>query len=135
MAVPMPNREPEAEVFDFEKAELGNFEVWDRTVHAPAGQRKAVCYVTLRVGGVVGLNRAAREMLVGVEAVKVMFDPKRSRLGLIPTHPDDENSYTLDSRSAQLSCKKLFDYYGIEITESRRCHDPRLIDGILVVDL
>ncbi len=133
MAVPMPNREPE--VFDFEKAELGNFEVWDRTVQAPAGQGRSVSYVTLRVGGVIGFNRAAREMLPGVEAVKVMYDPKRKRLGFIPTDPNEENSYDLDSRSAQLSCKKMFDHYGIEITESRRCHDPRLIDGILVVDL
>lgn len=137
MAAPMPSREPESELFDFERVELANFEVWDRTVQAPAGQGKKVAFVSLRVGGVVGMNRAAREMLGSPTAVKVMFDPQRRRLGLIPTHEDEENSYYLGgySSAAQLSCKKLFDYYGLSITETVRYHDLQMIDGILVVDL
>jgi hypothetical protein len=134
MAVPMP-REPEG-VFDFDKAELANFEVWDRRIQAPAGQDKSVAFVSVRLGGVVGLNKAAREMLGGaVEAVKVMFDPKNKRLGLIPTHPDDDSAYSIGTFQPSVSCKKLFDHYGFEITESRRYYDPRIIDGILVVDL
>jgi hypothetical protein len=137
MAVPMPSREPENALFDFEQVELGNFEVWDRTVNAPVGQGKKVAFVSLRVGGVVGMNRAAREMLGSPTAVKVIFDPKRKRLGFVPTNEDEENSYYLGgySSAAQLSCKKLFDYYGVEVTETRRYHDPRMIDGIMVVDL
>ena len=133
----MAAQDPTRELFDFERVELGNFEVWDRTVQAPAGQGKKVAFVSLRVGGVVGMNRAAREMLGDARAVKVMFDPKRKRLGLVPTHEDDENSYYLGgySSAAQLSCKKLFDYYGLSITETARYHDLQMIDGILVVDL
>ena len=74
-------------------------------------------------------------MLGRAEAVKVALDPKRNRLALIPTNPHEENSYALDARGAQLSCKKLFDYYGISITETRRYHDLRMLDGILIVDI
>ncbi len=116
--------------------ELDGFEVWDRTVQAPAGHGKKVAYVSLRVGGVIGMNRAAREMLGPCDAVKVMYDPKRQRLGFVHADPDDANSYDVGYWSnTQLSCRKLFEYYGIEITESRRYHDLQVIDGELVADI
>ncbi len=113
------------------------FEVWDRTVHAPAGQEKKVAFVSVRVGGVVGMNRAAREMLGEARAVRVMYDPERERLGLVPTDPDDANSYYLGDRRASpnLSCGKLFEHYGVLISEVRRFHDLRVVDGIMVVDM
>ncbi len=120
---------------------LDGFEVWDRTVHAPAGQGKKVAFVSVRVGGIIGANKAVGEMLGWPEAVKVMFDPRRQRLGLIPTAPEDENSFETGWRpdyypsALQLSCKKLFDFYGIEIAKSRRYHDLQVIDGVLVVDM
>ena len=55
-----------------ERGELDGFEVWDRTVRAPAGQAERVAYVSVRVGGVVAPNRAPAEMLGSPEAVKVM---------------------------------------------------------------
>ncbi len=102
---------------------------------APAGQEKKVAFVSVRIGGVVGLNKAAREMLGNPGAVRVMFDPKRKRLGLIPARADDERSHRFSYSQGQVSCKKLFEHYGISITESRRYHDLQTIDGILVVDL
>ena len=135
MAVPMPNRDPEGEVFDFDKAELANFEVWDRKVSAPAGHGKSVAFVSVLVGGVVGLNRAARELFGPPAAVKVMFDPKNKRIGLIPSDPDDAASFKLGWGQGQVSCKKVFQYYGVEITESKRYRDFKILDGILVVDL
>ena len=114
--------------------ELDGFEVWDRTVWAPAGQAERVAYVSVRVGGIVALNRAAAEMLGSPDAVKVMYDPKRHRLGIMPASANDPNSYYA-STSPQLSCKRLFAYYGITITEARRYYDLRMVDGILVVDM
>jgi len=115
---------------------LDGFEVWDRTVQAPAGQEKKMAFVSVRVGGVVGLNRGAREMLGPVRAVKVMYDPKHKRLGLVPTNPDDANSYQLRGRTGtQLSCQKLFEHYGLTYTEARRYHDLQMVDEIMVVNM
>ncbi|MDP8950678.1 MAG: hypothetical protein M3N18_00250 [Actinomycetota bacterium] len=121
--------------------ELDGFEVWDRTVHAPAGQGKKVAFVSVRVGGVVGANHAVGEMLGWPESVRVMFDPKRRRLGLMPTVAEDENGFETGwggfyRGSLSIPCKKLFEFYGVALPErSRRYHDLEVIDGILVVDL
>ncbi len=123
---------PEADLGDL--GELDGFEVWDRTVWAPAGHAERVAYVSVRVGGIVALNRAAAELLGNPSAVKVMYDPKRHRLGVMPTSGNDPNSYYA-STSPQLSCKRLFAYYGITITRARRYYDLRMVDGILVVDM
>ena len=119
-------------------AELDGFEVWDRTVHAPAGQAKKAAFVSVRVGGVIGMNRAAREMLGVTTAVKIIFDPERRRLGLVPTDETDPNSYYIGPSGwypDSISAKKVFDYYGIDVTEGRRYENLEVVDGILVVDL
>ena len=114
--------------------ELDGFEVWDRTVWAPAGRAERVAYASVRVGGIVALNRAAAEMLGNPGADKVMYDPKRRRLGIVPASVNDPNSYYA-STSPQLSCMRLFAYYDVAITETRRYYDLRMVDGILVVDM
>ena len=114
--------------------ELDGFEVWDRTVWAPAGQAERVAHASVRVGGIVALNRAAAEMLGNPDAVKVMYDPKRRRLGIVPASENDPNSYYA-STSPQLSCMRLFAYYDVAITETGRYYDLRMVDGILVVDM
>ncbi len=43
-------------------AGLEGFELWDRTVHAPEHKEVKVAFVSVRVGGVIGLNRAAFKM-------------------------------------------------------------------------
>ena len=131
----MTSPRSERELFDFERAELANFEVWDPTVSAPAGQEKKVAFVSVRVGGVVGLNKAAREMLGNPDAVRVMFDPIRRRLGVVPAHAGDERSHRFSYSQGQVSCKKLFEHYRVEITESRRYHELQMIDDVMVVDL
>ncbi len=121
--------------------ELDGFEVWDRTVHAPAGHAKKVAFVSVRVGGVIGANHAVAEMLGYPEWVKVMYDPSRRRLGLLPTVEEDENSYETGwggtyLGSLSISGRKLFEFYGIELPErSRRYHDLEVVDGVLVVDI
>ncbi len=65
-----------------------------------------------------------------------MYDPERRRIALRPVSPEEENSYSL-SPFGQLCvpCKSLFDFYGVTITQTRRYYDPKVIDGVLVVDL
>ncbi len=135
MAVPMP-REPEG-VFDFEKAELANFEVWDRTISAPVGTEKREAFVSVLMSGGFGLNIAARRLLGRVEAVKVMYDPRRKRVGFIPADPEDKNSYHIHgwNDSVQIACKKLMDHYGISCERTARCYDLEMIDGMLVANI
>jgi hypothetical protein len=114
---------------------LDGFELWDRTVRAPAHKEVKVAFVSVLAGGNVGMNKAAYKMWGEPEACQVMYDPERRRLALKPVSPEDPNSFNLYWDSRQVPCKSLFDYYGVEITQSRRYHDPKVIDGVLVVDL
>ncbi len=117
-------------------AGLEGFETWDRTVGAPENKEVKVAFVSVRAGGVIGLNKACYKMWGEPEACRVMYDPERRRVGLRPCSPGEENSYEL-SHHGQIAvpCKSLFDYYGVEIRQTRRYHDPKVIDGVLVVDL
>lgn len=114
---------------------LEGFELWDRTVRAPAHKEVKVAFVSVLIGGNVSMNKAAYKMWGEPKACQVMYDPERRRLALKPVSPEDPNSFNLYWDSRQVSCKSLFDYYGVECTQSRRYHDPKVIDGVLVVDL
>jgi len=116
-------------------AGLEGFELWDRTVHAPEHKEVKVAFVSVRVGGVIGLNAAAFKMWGYPEACQVMYDPERRRIALKPVSRDEENSYALHRHSPALSCKALFDYYGVETKQSRRYHDMKVVDGVMIVDL
>ena len=72
-------------------AGLEGFELWDRTVHAPEHKEVKVAFVSIRVGGVIGLNRAAFKMWGEPEACQVMYDPERRRIALKPADPKEEN--------------------------------------------
>ncbi len=114
---------------------LEGFEVWDRTVQAPQHQEVKVAFVSVRVGGVIGLNKAAYKMWGEPKACQVMFDPERRRIGLKAGDPEAENSYDLSHQQVQIACRNLFAYYDVQIVETRRYYDPKVIDGVLVVDL
>ncbi len=65
-----------------------------------------------------------------------MFDPERRRIALRPVSPEEANSYRLSGHgNLSIPCKSLFDFYGVQIVETRRYYDPKVIDGVLVVDL
>ncbi len=115
-------------------AKLEGFEVWDRTVKAPAHKEVKVAFVSVRVGG-VGMNKAAYKMWGEPEACQVMYDPERRRIGLAPCSPEEANSFDAHRGNVQIPCKSLFDYYGVEIKQSRRYHDPKIVDGVMIVDL
>ncbi len=134
MGPELPDRSPE----ELGQASgLERFEVWDRTLHAPESKEADAAFASIRVGGVIGMNRAAYRMWGEPEACQVLFDPKRRRLELKPVRAGEtKNSSELNSHSqVQIACKKLFDYYGISIGEAWRYHDLKVIDGVLVIDL
>ena len=114
---------------------LEGFKVWDRTVQAPVHQEVKTAYVSIGVGGTIRLNRACYAMWGEPEAVQVMFDPDRRRIALKPVSRDEENCYPIDWWDRTMSAKKMFDFYGVVITHTRRYYDPKIIDGVLVVDL
>jgi len=50
-------------------------------------------------------------------------------------YSEEPNSFDLHWGGVQIACKSLFEYYGVEIRQTRRYHDPTVLDGILIVDL
>jgi len=117
-------------------AGLEGFEVWDKTVRAPEHGGVKVAFVSVRVGGVIGMNKACYKMWGAPAACQAMFDPERRRIALRPVSPEEANSYGLSAYSdVSVPCKSLFDYYGVQIVEARRYYDPKVIDGVLVIDL
>ncbi len=117
-------------------AGLEGFEVWDKTVRAPEHREVKVAFVSVRVGGVIGMNKACYKMWGEPAACQAMFDPGRRRVALRPVSREEENSYEL-TPFGQLCvpCKSLFDFYGVQIVQTRRYYDPKVIDGVLIVDL
>ncbi len=115
---------------------LEGFELWDRTVHAPEHKEVKVAFVSVRVGGVVGMNKACYKMWGEPRACQAMFDPERRRIALRPVSPEEKNSYSL-SPFGQLCvpCKSLFDFYGVQIVETRRYCDQKVVFLFMLVDL
>ncbi len=114
---------------------LDGFEVWDRTVHAPTDKAVKDAFVSLRTGGMVGINLRCYAMWGKPDYCQVMFDPERRRLAFRPVPKDTPNSYWLGDAQKQVPLRNLFSYYGVEIVETRRYYDPKVVHGVLVVDL
>ena len=92
-------------------------------------------FVSVRFGGNIGMNKAAYKMWGEPKACQVMYDPERRRIALRPVRRDEPNSFDVSYGDLQIPCKSLFDFYGVEIKQTRRYHDTRIIDGVLIVDL
>ncbi len=114
---------------------LEGFEVWDRTLHAPTNAPVKSAFVSVRVGGVVGISLTCYAMWGEPGACRVMFDPERRRLAFKPCELGEPNSYSLEDSQKQVPLRNLFAYYDVRIVETRRYYDPKVIDGVLVVDL
>lgn len=122
-----------------ETTTLEGFEAWDRRLRAPANQKGRVAFMSIRADGTIGINKAAYEMLASPSAVQLMFDPKLRRVGLKPVERDHERAayssyYLLDRASDVLPCRRFCEHYGIPLGETKR-YTPKVIDGVLVVDL
>ena len=114
---------------------LDGFEVWDRTIQAPAHVPVKRAFVSVRIGGVVGIDLHCYRMWGEPEACRVMFDPERRRLAFEPCAVGEPNSYALSHGQKQLPLRNLFAYYGVQIAHTRRYYDPKVVNGVLVVDL
>jgi hypothetical protein len=115
---------------------LSGFEVWDRTIQAPAGTERKEAFVSVLMSGGFGINKVARRMLGPVEAVRVMYDPERKRVGFVPADPEEKGCFLISSwNSAQVTCSKLMEYYGIRVERTTRCYDLEMVDGVLVANL
>lgn len=73
------------------------------------------------------------------DMVQLLFDSKLRRVGVKPVERDADRAvyssyYFLDRDQKVISVRRFCEHYGIPLTESRR-YTPKLIDGVLVVDL
>lgn len=121
---------------ELKPAGLEGFEVWDRTVSAPTHHEVKVAFVSVRVGGVIGMNKAAYRMWGEPDACRVMFDPERRRIAFKPCPYGEKGSFDIRFESnIQIPCKTMFDFYGVEIRQTRRYYDPKIVGGVMIVDL
>lgn len=118
---------------------LEGFEAWDRRLRAPAHQQDRAAFVAIWADGTIGINKAAYEMFDSPSAVQLMFDPKLRRIGLKPVERDADRGvhssyYFLDGGPKVVPARKVCEHYGVPLGETRR-YTPKLIDGVLIVDL
>ncbi len=118
---------------------LDGFEPWDRRRRAPAHQEGRDVFVSLRADGTIGISKAAYEMFGSPDTVQLLFDSRLRRIGLKPVDRDADRAvrsscYFLDKSQALIPCKRFLEHYGVSTTDATR-YTPKLIDGVLVVDL
>lgn len=118
---------------------LAGFEVWDRRLRAPAHQQGREAFVSVRVDGVIGIDKTAYEMFGSPSAVQLLFDPKLRRIGLRPVERDAERAvhssyYFIEPATRIIPARRFCEHYGIPLAESRR-YTPGFVDGVLVIDL
>jgi len=72
------------------------------------------------------------------DAVRVTYDPKRQRLGVAPGDPEARGTHPIDYWcQIQISSKKPFGFYRVDISKTRRCYcyDLGVLDGVLIANL
>jgi hypothetical protein len=115
---------------------LEGFEGWDKRVCAPEDHQVSTAFVSLRVGGVIGINKTTDQMWGKPDAARLMFDRERRRIGIAPASPDDPRAWRDLGRlgGANINAKRFFEYYGIMPAETRR-YTPKFIEGVLIIEL
>lgn len=113
---------------------LEGFQLWNRLSHTPEHREVNLAFVSVGVGGTLGINKAAYEMFGRPSAVRLMFDPERRRIGIKPISADHADCWELDWGHTQISCRKFFEYYGLTPAETTR-YTPKIIDGVLIIEL
>jgi hypothetical protein len=117
---------------------LDGFEAWDRRRRAPVHQEGREVFVSLRANSIIGISKAAHEMLGSPNAVQLLFDRKLRRIGMKPVDREAERvahcPYYLLHGGQTIQCKVFLEHYGVPLEETTR-YTPKLIDGVLVVDL
>lgn len=118
---------------------LEGFEEWDPDSQLPAkeGPRPGA-FVSIRKGGTFGFNWNARKMMGDPHYLELLFDPQRRRIGFRKVGEDHPRAKKLGGAEwtghGSVGALKFCEYYDVPIAETTR-YTPRLIDGVLVVDL
>ncbi len=99
-------------------------------------------HVTIDKLGHLFLNRHAVAAIGGPDAVTLMYDRRRSIIGILPSALNRQQSYPLrtkDKRTSQGRCINAMNFcrhYGIKPSETLAFLSPEVNrDGILVLDL
>lgn len=114
------------------------FEVFQKS-SAPLAK---VPSVTIQRRGLLSINRSAWAELGEPEAVELLFDRESQVIGLRPVDVKSPNAYPVrpqvagSDKGPLLVAGQLFtQYYRIDTTQARRYIDPKVVDGIMHIDL
>lgn len=124
------------EIAEIGTVALDGFEVWDRSTEAPAGEGVKRAFVSISPAGTIAPNVYAQDMLE-TEAVMLLYDKDRRRLGFVPTDLEAENRYLWPNRygSGQIPARKFCEHYDIHLAKTTRYYSLELIDGVLIANL
>ena len=97
-------------------------------------------YVSLSPKGWFKIGRAAFERLGSPAAVKILYDPDNSRIGLQPTSAGLKNAYRVGTRGNHggrvVHANRLITEFGLDLPATVRFYDADIDrDGILLLDL
>jgi len=111
------------------------FEVFDKR-NAPLAKSPSI---TIQKRGIFSINKAAHKLIGEAETVELLYDRENQVIGLRPAEVSP-HAYAIRSQTnrdggqAILSGSAFTQYYEIDTTVSRRW-EPRVVDGILCIDL
>jgi len=97
--------------------------------------------VTIQRRGLISLNRSAYSLIGDPEAVELLYDRSDRVIGLRPAELTSPNAYPVRAQGSEdtgplLVAGQMFTkYYGIDTTQAIRYVDPKVVDGILCIDL
>lgn len=114
------------------------FEVFQKS-SAPLAK---VPSVTIQRRGLISLNRAAWNLIDDADHVELLYDPSERVIGLRPSSTSSPNAYpvrpqtTASSKGPVLIAGQMFTkFYKIDTDQAMRYLDPKVVDGILCIDL
>jgi len=112
---------------------------WIELGEGPKKAYRDELYASLNYRSEIVINRRAFEALDKPEAVVMLFDPDRSRIGLRPASVETINAYRLKPKGASghrvLNARPLTRKHGIRIEGTDRFRMVVVEDGVLVLDL
>ncbi|MDQ1181864.1 hypothetical protein [Rhodococcus sp. SORGH_AS_0301] len=113
------------------------FEVFNKR-NAPLGKSPSV---TIQKRGIFSMNRAAHALIENSDTIELLYDKDEQIIGFRPAEDSTLHGYPVRPQSNAKSTGPVLvagfaftQYYGIDTTVSMR-YSPRLVDGILCIDL
>lgn len=117
-------------------------EEWEEYFQGPSRSAARRLVVSLSARSELNLNKWAVEAMGNPRAVVLLFDRARSRIGLRASPSDLPNAFPLKasnrskrSRPFKAYLKAFCKTHNIRNTSTIRFTEPRIDDGILILDL